>query len=187
MQSTDIKKTAEALIALIDDNERLSLPMFAHKLEKASSLYPEDQTIGIMSDIVDRMSNSKLSISRKEIKDLYNKLYQRHTKFASLFADELGIKTVEMPIAKIASNNEAITTEQMFEDTVDPVLLNALHGVFGVKVAGYSKVHTERAKTACKNAFASFGMSPSIDVVNGAEQVVVCRASFETPKGSTSM
>jgi hypothetical protein len=187
MQSIDIRKTAEALLAFIDDNEKISLPMFAAKLEKVSSMYPEDQTIGVMSDIVDRMSNSKLSISRKEVKDLYNKLYQRNTKFASLFADELGIKIVETPIAKTASNNETITTEQMFESTVDPVLSNALSGVFGGPTSAYSKVHAERSKIACRNAFAAFGMSPIVEVVNGTDQIVVCRASFETPKGTTSV
>ena len=86
-----ISKTAEALLTYINDNEQMSLSSFAYKLAQASKQYPEDQTMGVMTGVIDRMSKSSNTITRKEIKDLYSKLYSRNTKFASIFSNELGL------------------------------------------------------------------------------------------------
>src|SRR5271154_5606770 len=105
MDFNHIKKVANSLSKLIEDSEKIALPIFVAKLAKASELYPEDQTIGVMADVTARMASSKkMFISRAEIKDLYNRLYSRNTKFAELFKNELG--SIEKAVAPKVNNRE---------------------------------------------------------------------------------
>lgn len=186
--SNTIQKTASNLLALINDSEKICLPIFANKLARASETYPEDQTIGVMASVVEKMSDSKLTITRKELKDLYSKLYSRNTKFATIFKDELGLEVKAEEVARVCSISETSIMPEDMSEGCDPVLANALASAFGdVNVLPYSKVHAERAVSSCSNAFSMVGLSPTIKVENGTNQVIVCRATFETPKGSTSV
>lgn len=182
----NIQKTAATLLALINDSEKICLPIFATKLDKALEAYPEDKTIGIMLSVIEKMADSKLTISRKELKDLYTKLYSRNTKFATIFKDELGFEEKAETTRKASISDTFITAEDM-ADNADPVLANLLQGAFGGVANPYSKLHAQRAMTVCANAFSILGLSPDVKIENGNEDVIVCRASFQTPKGTTSV
>ncbi len=114
MDLNHIKKVANSLSKLIDDSEKIALPVFAAKLAKASEAYPEDQTIGVMADVTARMASSKkLYISSAEVKDLYNRLFSRNTKFAELFKDELG-HVEKLASAKIYNRERAFRFFSLF-------------------------------------------------------------------------
>lgn len=190
MDHTNIKNIASTLAKTIDDNEKIFLSSFADKLCEVSEAYPEDQTIGQMANIVARMSGSNLFITRAEVKDLYKRLYSRNTKFATLFASELG-HVEKLATAKTTNRINDIENlsivKEAFEKIVDPTLANALDSVFGNPVRGYTDTIANAAKSVCVRACACVKISHNIDVVSGDSDFIVCRASFETPKGMTSV
>jgi hypothetical protein len=173
------------LFAKLADNEKISLPMFASKLSKVLKDYPEDQTIGMMNNIVARMSNKNSFISRAEIKDLYQKLYCRNTKFAEIFKDELG----EMPKlagAKLYDRSEEradINTDSI----VDPKLTSILASFWGDKINAYNQTQAKNAKTVVNAAIDGVRLNSKVDVVAGENCIILCVATFETPKGATSV
>jgi hypothetical protein len=187
MDFNHIKKAANSLSKLIDDSEKIALPIFVSKLNKASEVYPEDHTIGQMADITARMmSGKKLFISRAEIKDLYNRLYSRNTKFAEIFKDELG--QVEKPATPTIYSREKDdsglnTLKSAYDKVVDPMLADALNNAFGNKSKGYADTFADAAKAITEKVC----QTSKVDVVNGNEDFILCRASYETPKGHTSV
>lgn len=191
MDINHIKKVANSLSKLIEDSEKIALPVFAAKLAKASELYPEDQTIGVMADVTARMANGKkLFISRAEIKDLYNRLFSRNTKFAELFKDELGQveKAAAPKVNNREGNDEDLTIiSKAYDKVVDPSLANALNNAFGNKTKGYTDSSAESAKILCARECSMSKLASKVDVANGNEDFIICRVAFETPKGQTSV
>lgn len=183
---TNLKQAASVLSKLIDDNEKIAIHVFAAKLSKASSQHPEDQTIGVMADITSRMADGKkLFITRAEIRELYNKLYSRNTKFAELFKTELG--EIEKPKVKTYNrdydDNKLDIISNAFNSVVDPLLANALNDAFGNPKTSYVNKYAETAKALCTRAC----NTTNVDIAAGNENVILCRASFETPKGVVSL
>jgi len=179
----DTKHLQDAILALskiVDDNEKISLPIFSAKLSKAAEMFGDDYTIGMMNNVVARMSDSKLFISRAELKELYNKLYSRNTKFAEIFKEELG-DGIKLATPTLYKRDASETTP--VGDNIDEALVNSLHSVFGNKTNAYTVVAAERAKNICS----SICNTPNIEVAKGDSTCIVCRASFETPKGITSV
>jgi len=191
MDFNHIKKVANSLSKLIEDSEKIALPIFVAKLAKASELYPEDQTIGVMADVTARMASSKkMFISRAEIKDLYNRLYSRNTKFAELFKNELGSieKAVAPKVNNREGNDEDLTIlSKAYDKVVDPALANALNNAFGNKVKTYTDTSADSAKTICTRECSINKLASKVDVANGNEDFIICRVAFETPKGQTSV
>lgn len=191
MDINHIKKVANSLSKLIDDNEKVALPIFAAKLAKASAAHPEDQTLGVMADITSRMANGKkLFISRAEIRDLYTRLYSRNSKFAELFSAELGqVEKVAAPtLHNREGNDEDLTIlNRAYDKVVDPTLANALNTMFGNKTRAYSDAAAEDATAVCARECSSAKFAAKIAVSNGNADFIICRASFETPKGQTSV
>jgi hypothetical protein len=187
MDFNHIKKVANNLSKLIDDSEKVSLHLFSSKLNKASEAYPEDQTIGQMADITSRMANGKkMFISRAEIKELYNKLYSRNTKFAEIFSSELGQieKTIEPAKYNRESDDSGLNALNVaYDKIVDPTLANALNSAFGNKTKGYTDTIASAAKAMAIKAC----QTSKVDVLSGNEDFILCRASYETPKGQTSV
>ena len=191
MDFNHIKKVANSLSKLIDDSEKIALPVFAAKLAKSSELYPEDQTLGVMADVTARMASSKkLFISRTEIRDLYTRLYSRNTKFAELFKNELGQIEKAAPPATLnrAGDDEDLTIlSKAYDKVVDPTLAQALNNAFGTKTKGYSDSAAESAKTICARECSSVKLASKVEVSNGNADFIICRVAFETPKGQTAV
>lgn len=180
---------ATSLAKFAEDNEKISLPFFAVKLSKAQQAYPEDHTIGMMSMVVGRMANSdKLLISRAEIKDLYEKFYTRNSKFASVFNDELGVAEIKETLVAAPAEYNANLIQETLDNAIDPVLASALDKAFGGSgVKEYRSSLAKQAVISCNNAFKYLGLDVKSEVVCGQGDVVVCTATFETPRGSTSV
>lgn len=183
-----LKTAINKLSKLIEDNESISMPLLSVKLKQASGTYPEDKTVGMVSHIISRMiDNNKISISRKEFKDLYQKFYTINTKFANIFEKELG--NIDKMQGTTAYEKEEygpeMTMDKIVADNTDPSLLNSLNGVFGMEVKPYTEKQSEVAIKMCKSYFGS--INPVIKVADGNEKIIVCHASFTTPKGTTSV
>lgn len=174
---------------LIEDNEKFALVIFANKLNTALNTYPEDQTIGKMADIANRMAGKdRLFITRAEIRDLYNRLYSRNTKFPELFKTELGnIEKLASPklYDRTGEDDNYDIVKKAFDQVVDPTLSNALNSAFGNPTKGYSDKYAENAKQACIQVCSIYKLAAKIDVISGNEHLIICNATFETPKGQT--
>lgn len=190
MDPREITKTLNSLSKLIDDSEPILLSSFAAKLDAATESYPEDKTIGVMSVIVSKMAQgNKLTISRAEIKSLYNKLYTNNTKFLQVFANEVGhIEQQKSPKTYDRYDvGSEFSVSKEIEKVVDPSLANALNSAFGNKVRAYTAKMAESAKSAATRECACVRENAKVEVVSGDETVIICRASWETPKGPTSV
>ena len=87
MSLDKIQQIVSSLTKSVEDGERIATPILAAKLAKAVDVYPSDQTLGAMSRVISKMaSNNALFIRRADLKQLYNKLFSRNTKFAELFS-----------------------------------------------------------------------------------------------------
>lgn len=185
-------KIANSLAKLVDDNEKISLPIFTVKLAQAQRQYPEDHTIGMLSTIIAKMANTgnKLFITRAEIKDLYEKFYSRNTKFASVFADEIGVQpVVEQPAQIVQEEPSTDLMQDAVNEIINPVLANALDRAFGGmgKFANYTPVVAGKAIAACVGKINSFGFKCSSQVICGSKDILVCAVECETPRGGTSV
>jgi hypothetical protein len=180
MLPSELKKAISNLQSALDGHEKIALAFFAQKLHKSGAENPEDQTINQMSLVVDRMNaDNRLFISRAEVKDLYNKLYSRNTKFKEIFADELGL---EGPAAPVASRTEEKFQEfDIYQDT-DKTLLASLTAAFDPTAHAFSKEAEKVVAMEC-----SFpNLEPVVKAVSGDENVVVVSATYRTPQGNAS-
>lgn len=191
-QINELAKLAVSLAKFAEANEKLSLPLFSIKLATAQQSFPEDYTIGMMATVVSRMANSdKLFISRAEVKDLYEKFYSRNSKFAVVFEEELG-KVEEVPKPTLY-NREGEGTEAISLNTHQNldglVLSNSLNQAFGTigQYKAYTDKQARQAADTCNFKLATLGFEVSSEVADGRRDVLVCSASFDTPRGKTSV
>jgi hypothetical protein len=190
MDFAHIKRIAETLSKQAHDSEKIAVPLLASKLSKAASENPDDYTVGMLNKVIARMNGDRhLYISRSEIRELYNKLYSRNTKFASIFADELGREEVS-PIQTYNRQDEDTfgrVDQAMKDKLIDPVLASALNNAFGTPSLPLNDTMASRAKTACEVKTMGINLRKSFSVVDAKDGVLVVRASFETPRGETSV
>src|ERR1035437_8489221 len=129
MTLNKIQQLIGSISKSVKDNENVFTSILAVKLARCVEMYPQDKTIGSMSRVIEKMaSNNTKYIKRSELKDLYNKLYSRNTKFAQLFQEELGSAPVELSTPTVYVRDEA--TEVNTSECGDQVLANALTSVF---------------------------------------------------------
>lgn len=182
-----VSRAAKALY----DNEKFAVGVLAVRVRKAAEVYPLDQTIINMSGFLNKRaaSSKDLFITRAELKDVYNRLYSSNSKFPQLFHEELGL-VAEAPRAKMArdANEGKNLVEGAFEKLADPVLSNALSNAFD-KNATYKPYSNATAKSAqehCAYELSKLGLSPKkIDVVAGQPDVLLCQATYDTPRGQS--
>jgi hypothetical protein len=189
MSFENINKLIGSLAKNIDNNEKVATPLLASKLAKYVAAYPEDQTIGTMSRVIDKMvDNNTIFIRKAELKDLYNKLYSRNTKFATLFADELGL-TVSAQDDEQSYVNNHVDAELNPYESADPILANALNSVFDkhLPLKMYSQSLADKATKEVNSTLDAWNLKPtSIKVDDGNDKFLVIKADYETPKGVTS-
>lgn len=189
MSFDKIHQLVSSLAKTVEDNQKIATPVLATKLAKCIAAYPEDQTIGAMARIIDKMAdNNTIFIRKAELKELYNKLYSRNTKFAELFSEELGLSTpsdTELTQKPITVSQSEINPY----DGADPILANALNSVFDkhTPLKMYSQSLADKAKHAVATSLDAWSLKPtSISVDDGNEKFLVIKADYETPKGVTS-
>ena len=186
---SELKKAINTISSLIDANEKLVLPIFAAKLARKLSEYPDDVTLGMMNNVVEKMSGTnKLFISRAEVQDLYQKLYTRGNKFASLFAEELGNKEQEeVAPNQITQTYDTDIVSEAYSSVVDPILSNALDEAFGGEARPYTDKAKKRAESLCTSVLCIQGVDLEVKALYGNNGLIICNASFHTPKGTTNV
>ncbi len=187
MSFDKIQQLVGSLAQKVEDSQKLATPVLASKLAKCLQAYPEDQTIGAMSRVIEKMAeNNNLFIRKAELKSLYHKLYSRNTKFAQLFTDELGLAD-QLPEPTLHQRDDAKQLDVY--TAADPILSNALNSVFDkhVPLKMYSQSLADNAKTSVARHLDSWNIKPTnIDVDQGNEKFLVVKADYDTPKGVTS-
>lgn len=172
----------------LDDNEKLAIPIIAAKLAKYIEIYPQDQTLGTMSRVFEKMAldNHTLFIRKAEFKSLYNKLYTNNTKVAEIFRDELGIIDNSLEL-KTYNRDDAVQKIDNYQFG-DAILANALSSVFdGSPLKMYSKYLADNALKSIANTLNVWHLKPaSLTIEQGNEKFLVVKADYETPKGLTS-
>lgn len=186
MNFSDLAKVVKDATDAIDNSEKLMIPILAVRARKAIEEYPGDITLVGASNVFSRMEEKgKVFITRGELKGIYNDLYVKNTKFAEVFT-EVGASELATPTYAHHDENENNFIEDSFRLTTDPILSNALSEVFeesGV-YKPYSNDLAVSAEKACLYELNSIGASPKrISVFAGKQNMIVCKASYETPKG----
>jgi hypothetical protein len=189
MSFEKIHQLVGSLVKTVEDSQKIATPVLAAKLAKCMEAYPEDQTIGAMARVIDKMAdNNTIFIRKAELKSLYNKLYSRNTKFAQLFSEELGLtnQSDEPEVKAGASKADAVINPY---ENADPILANALNSVFdkNAPLKMYSQTLADKAKFAVGTTLDAWNLKPtSLTVDDGNEKFLVIKADYDTPKGITS-
>ena len=187
MSLDKLQQLVGSLSKAVEDQERIATPILAAKLAKASESYPSDKTIGAMARVVGKLvSNNTLFIRRDELRNLYNRLYVRNTKFGDLFRAELG-KTAELKGATTMERDEALSVNPYHVG--DQILANALTSVFDkhAPLKMYSQPLADQAKHTVATTLDAWSLRPtSLEVSDGNDKFLVIKADYETPKGVTS-
>lgn len=171
------------------DNEKFAVGVLAVRASKAAQANPTDQTLINMAGFLTKRaaSSNKLFITRAELKDVYNKLYTPNNKFAGFFAEELGITEAPKPKTMTRDPNEGKNlVEHAYENLADPILSNALASAFdkSIPLKLYSRATAANAQKCCAYELSRQGLPPKkIEVVAGQEDVLICQATYDTPKG----
>jgi hypothetical protein len=182
-----ITKTAK----VIYDSEKFSIDVLAVRAQKVAQSCPTDQTlVGMANFLTKRATSSSASfITRSELKDVYNKLYTPNNKFVVAFSEELGIKEAIKPKGMNRDPNEGKNlVEGAYEKLADPILSNALSSIFepNAVVKMYSNATAKSAQKSCAYELSKQGATPKkIDIVAGQSDILICQATYDTPKGES--
>lgn len=185
MSLTKIKQLVENLNKKIEESRQVAVPSLYRKASKYIEMYPEDKTLGALCVVFEKMAlNKKMAIKQEELRDLYAKHYTNNTKFASFFAEEMGV-TPEVSKIKYASQNVG-SVELPKEESV---LANALRSVFDptYEFKTFSHKTAGVAVNLIKSALNNWDLKPAhLKVEAGNEKLLIIKADYETPKGLTS-
>jgi hypothetical protein len=190
MSLDKIQQMVSSLAASVADNERIATPILTAKLAKAVEAYPSDQTLGSMLRVIGKMAENKtFFIRRGELKQLYTKLFSRNTKFAEVFAQELGAMPTTLSMApKTIEHDEAVQINPY--QVGDQILANALNSVFDhtLPVKMYSQTLADQAQRSVASTLDAWNLRPTkLTVGDGNDKFLVVRADYETPKGVVSV
>lgn len=181
-----VGKAAKALY----DNEKFPVGVLAVRARRAAEANPSDPTIVAMSNFLSKRASSDPLISRAELKDVYERLYSRATKCAALFENELGpvVQPKSAVMARDPGEGKDLMAEA-YEKMADPILVNALSSAFGTTTAykPYSEKVAVAAARTCLHELNRFVQPRKVDVVAGQADVIICQASYDTPRGTTTV
>lgn len=190
MSLHDLNQIVGRATKALYDNEKFPVGALAVRAEKAAQACPTDPTLVAMSNFLSKRASTQTFISRAELKDVYRRLYSQNNQFGLIFASELG--AVEKSTVKVAHRdpNEGISlTEHLYENMGNPILAQALAAE--LKGGEASKPYTERtaklASQACLHELSQYVLPRKVEVVAGKADVLICQATYETPKGQVAV
>lgn len=186
--SNKMQQLVSSIAQMVENNEKIAVPVLAAKLTRLAVSNPNDQTIVMAADVVSKLSGRTMFMSKAELRTLYNKLHTRNTKFAEYFGEEMGAGT-ELATPQFAPKQEA-PLANLYESSADPVLANALASVFDntIPLKMYSKEIAAMAKFAVSSNLDAWNLKASrLEVESGNEHFIVVKADYDTPKGITSI
>lgn len=182
-----VSKAAKVII----DTEKFPTEVLAVRARKVAEAYPSDPTAVAMCNFLTERAHSEMLISRGELREVYHKLFSQNNHFGSNFVEELGL--AELPKKTKVMHREAnegkSLTQEAYENLADPVLSNALSQVFDPKgtYQPYSISLAKSAMRTCLHELNKFVSPKKIEVVAGQADLLLCQATYETPKGWCSV
>jgi len=179
-----VNKAAKAL----RDNEQLPLEVLAVKARKLAEAYPADQTsVSIYNFLNKRASSGQLFMRRSELREVYGKLATSNNKFSEHFAEEFGLEKQAARNVMVRDPKEGQDLVQgAYDSQANPILSNQLKAAFDkdVPYMPYSEKVAKDAKRTCAHELNCCGALPKkTSVVAGKEDVLICKATYDTPAG----
>lgn len=189
MNLQELAKVVKEAANAVHGSEKFMLPALASRASKAAEQYPYDNSVLAASQILSKMASEKPFISRKELNSLYDKLYANNTKLGEVFAEELDRKDLLKGPQFLDRSNEDQLPVSDFERVADPVLANALSAAFDTgEYKVYSPEVAKKAERVCNAGLMEIGLAPKkISVFAGQEDIILCQATYETPKGQSNV
>lgn len=181
----NFKKTMETVTNAIDAKEKFLVGPLAVRLNRAAEENPGDQTIHSLSAFLRSKAEKDMFISKAELNSVYNKFYTNGTVCAAYLEKEI-TKQAEFTGNKMV--RDADEGNFNYFKSADSILTNALESAFDNKIALklYSNEIAKFAEKTCEKELSSFPVLPvKIETVAGNEDVILCKASYETPKGQS--
>ena len=190
MNNSEAKKIIENLTRMAIGSEDLFIPKLIKKAEAALERYEGDQSLMSFANFLNKRIEKSEFISRAELTDVGNKFYQATSKLGQVFQDEL-IQSPELHKNKV--NNVPLSNDFLrtaMEGARNKTLDDAMSNIFepAKERKAYSKELAKIASDACQMQLDLLGVEPnSLDVAAGQIGLLICRASYLTPKGTTSV
>lgn len=188
----DLKKLQEAALYLLKtaETKKYSVLSLAKKVAAYAEEYPEDNTLVGMASFLDKRSSKALYIERKELKEVYSRLYTTNNKCAAVLAEELDLPAAKIntKIANVNHNPESLN--EVYDRYVDKDLSNALASALDkdFKYVPFDDKIAKKAEQLCLNSLNFFPTKPNdVSIIGGSKDAILISASYNTPKGKTSM
>lgn len=189
MSLHDLKNIIGKAAKAVFDNEKFPVGVLAVRAKRAAQVHPTDSTLVAMSNFLSKRADSRnVLITRAELRDVYNRLYSNNNKFVEIFAEELGAVQATKRAGIIRDPKEGTNLiESAYEKLADPVLANALSSVFDENPSYrlYSAVHAKNAAKTCLHELNNYFAPRKVDVVAGQQDLIICKATYETPRGES--
>lgn len=186
----DLKRFVAELSNKLAATDKFFTARLATRLNKAAEQHPHDHTIIQMASFLNKRASSQGGqlISRGELKRVYDHLWTSNTKCASYLGEEIGVKDTNLPEPPKTSRSprEGESIDDLYSRHVDPKLASEFESLFNNGV-GYKGFDPRTAKMAEKLVQASLPGDPVVQTVDGREYAVLCQATYETPRGRSSV
>lgn len=190
MSLHELNKIVGRAAKVLHDSEKFPVGVLAVRARKVAEAYPTDPTSVSMSNFLTKRASSESLISRAELRQVYSKLFSQNNHFGSVFAEELGATALTTPkiMHREASEGKDFAQEA-YGKLADPMLSNALSQVFDLKgvYKPYSASLAKSAARTCLHELNRYAAPKKIEVVAGQEDLLICQALYETPKGGCSV
>lgn len=186
MDLTEISSLVKKLASTLEAQEKFALPIIAAKARREAQANQTDIPLITASQVLTKMASNKDFISRQELQHVVDSYNASHSGLASVFAEELGSVYKKQAKTFQRDEHEGKPLDHDYNKLADPVLANALSGVFAKTPTAkvYSTDMSKRAERAAYAQLLALGMEPKeVSTFTGKEDMILCQASHETPKG----
>jgi hypothetical protein len=186
MNNKELTSLITNIASAIEANEKFALPIIAAKARREAQARLTDTSLITASQVLTKMASKHNFISKSELQEVVDRFGASHSKLATVFEEELGRRTTNAPALFSRDSQEGKSVEHDYKKLTDPVLSNALSSAFDKSPVAkiYSQDTAHRAERAVYAQLLAIGLEPKeITTFAGKEDIIICQASHETPKG----
>lgn len=178
----NLKKIASSLT----DQEDLLIVPLVNKMQKLAEYHPTDPTIVSLYRFLVKRAQDSMVIKRRDLKEAYGSFNVSHSVAHKYLADELMLPKMEETKNKIhrqANEGEPIQLN------VDQDLVEQMKSLVGeASYRPYTEDIAKRAIQSCAHELCYSNTMPNnISVLSGDQDLIICRASYNTAKGECSV
>lgn len=188
----ELIKSAQLLANMLNEEEKLATQILAARAKTAAYKNPEDQSVRMVYNVLNKMAdNNKPFISKKDFKQICQTFNSRNSALPEIFASELDVQP-EAPQRKLAGEEIAPTTD--LYSFANEEIANSLSGLWDERgkintnavAKNYNPQTAKQAQFVVSAELERIGAAPkNINVFCGDKSVIICDATYETPKGES--